>query len=229
MAKQAKSRDDYAKECPAYGWTEEGGTGFDASTEECTACLGQEPEMAAACKAEAEAGQAAEDDAQEAALKAEKEEDGKAATEKAERAAAEAAEKKARKEAAKAAPKTPAELTTPLETPEPTETLAEPPTTPPKPTKPPQAKDTRQTTKPVQKKKAACLGRAVVDTILTTRRVGKFTREQIFDAVSAAPATKDRTKSAIDCQIGHAIIFGVRFGLLSTFGGGGVEWIEERK
>ena len=133
MAKQAKSRDDYAKECPAYGWTEEGGTGFDASTEECTACLGQEPEMAAACKAEAEAGQKAADDAQEAALKAEKEEDAKT---KAEAEARKAAEKKARKESAE----TTATEPPPTEDPKQTATVEKPPK--PKPEKPAEAPKT---------------------------------------------------------------------------------------
>jgi len=197
MAKQAKSRDDYAKECPAYGWTEEGGTGFDASTEECTACLGQEPEMAAACKAEAEAGQKAADDAQEAALKAEKEEDGKAATEKAERAAAEAAEKKARKEAAKTTTNTPAKK------PEPVTTLAEPTAPPETPVETPTPPE------PVQK---VDKGPSAIDIIVEVLKRGKPCTSQDIQAEIVKKRGCARGTAAV--YTGECLKFGLLMGTL---------------
>lgn len=58
----ARTREEYVKECPAFGWDAESGTtGYCPTTGECGSCAAQDPDMAAACKAEAEAGQAALD------------------------------------------------------------------------------------------------------------------------------------------------------------------------
>jgi len=197
----AENREQYLKECPAYGWTEDGGAGYDTTTEECRKCLEQAPDMANACEAEAVAGQKAYDAAQEAALKVEKEEDAKTAAEKAERDAAAAAEKKARKEAVKAAAEKPA-AQEPAQAAEPPP--VEEPTDPAEPTTTPE---------PVQE---ADKGPSAIEIIVEVLKRGKPATSQEIQAEIVK--RRGCAKGTAAVYVGECLKFGLLLGVLTKDG-----------
>jgi len=181
--------------CAAFGLDEAGKPGIDDGTEECQACLEQEPELYEACRqqcagAEGQMGDDVEPEAPTEAPAAEEQPEQPIEAPEVpedqspelvgEEAAPEGAEEEGDSEMAKGKKKTE------------------------------KAANKAKADKP----KKYNLGQAVMNIILRTKSRGKFKRASIVEAALKDAEGQGRTETAVTCQVNFAVLYGIRFGIM---------------